>query len=1036
MSSKLKALLTICVFCYINTYGQQGMYEPVSHYNSENGLPQNSLTGIRQDKNGFIWLGTNGGLARFDGRDFKVFKPAQLNAKATNRIQQIFSYNGRLMAYERGVDVFFEISDKSDLDTTSIKGLSGLWLTKNIYRTSNRGYYKGLEEFTVRLAFNSFNIAIIDTIGIEGYKIEESGRPVIYFKYPAIAQPVAISSPAALNDCFILNARFYVFENKKIIKGCERDLLFPQVKGSLPQLLQSMVANEQLFCGFRQVDSMVYFYTRSAVYLVKEKSAGVLDIELLADQAEIEGKEQFLFLPEKNMLLIGTSNSGVYIFRKKQFRSLNFKVADFAGKKAGQQENPALGIFYALQPLNDSVILTEWGGITTSGRLASVNTGSFKRYMIPRTAYGLLIGQERSGKGSEVYDAALNKIGTIPGTDTCETADIYTNDKDTLYMACTCNKVPQIRKYLVKADRSFTLLDTFLYADPKISLLTLLPMPGNILMIGSGSGLQLLDMKNRSYTRLQGLENTVVRVLYRDRSGTIWIGSYGKGWYRYRKETGLLRMPQDRLNNLVNVHAFAEDAKGYMWLSTNNGLFRFLKSDLDAAQRTDQPLFYNYFTREYGFLTNEFNGGGNPPVATMPDGRIVFPGMNGLVIFDPLSVPVERPDSFIVAEDFHLDNKAFDLAVNSSLPPGFNNFNLKISTPYFGQHYNLQVEYQLSGGSSSWTRLPDNGLINFNRLKPGNYSLTIRVLKGYGSDEYIFKVINFSVKPRWYQTNLFFFTALLLFALIVFMLARIRIRNIQRQKKNLEQVVAARTSELEKRSRELETSEETIKQNARFKSQVTSLVLHDVRSPLYYLNKITGNIYQSTEGKVPDTVREELKDLHLSVKDIAAYAQTLFAWISAQQDNFVLQPGLVNLHEMLGDICSNYRLLASQNNNTVSYTAEKSLKVKTQADLLQIVIRNMVDNAIKFTSGGEIKLLAEEKENSVFITVSDTGKGMAADRIAVLLEGDTTNITDTRSGMGYRLIKDLLKKMDGRLEIDSVPGKGSSITIVLKRFNY
>jgi signal transduction histidine kinase len=527
------------------------------------------------------------------------------------------------------------------------------------------------------------------------------------------------------------------------------------------------------------------------------------------------------------------------------------------------------------------------------------------------------------------------------------------------------------------------------------------------------------------------MDTASVRTLYEDSSGNVWIGTYGRGWYRYRNASGLLRMPEDRNHNLSNVHAFVADAKGYLWLSTNNGLFRFLLSDLDGLQRSDQPIFYNYFTREYGFLTNEFNGGADPSVITMPDGRIVFPGMNGLVIFDPAKVPAEGPGSVLLIEEVSLDNKAIELPEGASLPPDFNTLSLSVAIPYFGQHNNLQVEYQLSGGSAVWTQLPDDGVININRLTYGDYVLTIRMLKGYGSRDYIYKIISFSVDPHWYQTNWFRVAALLLFVAIVFLLSRIRIRNIQRQKEHLEEVVASRTRELEIRTRELEASEEKIKQNTQFKSQVTSLVLHDVRSPLYYLNKITGNIYKSTEGKVPDTIRDELKDLHLSVKDIAAYAQTLFAWISAQQDDFILKAVKIKLADLLEEICGNYQLLAIQNNNTLSYKAAPELSVITQADLLQIVIRNLVDNAIKFTANGSIILTAELIGTEVYITVKDTGKGMVADRVERILGKDADDVADTRSGMGYRLIRDLLKKMGGRLAVISEQGKGSAVTIIL-----
>ena len=110
-----------------------------------------------------------------------------------------------------------------------------------------------------------------------------------------------------------------------------------------------------------------------------------------------------------------------------------------------------------------------------------------------------------------------------------------------------------------------------------------------------------------------------------------------------------------------------------MWMSTNNGLFRFYKKDLDILKRNNDPLFYNYFNKDYGFLSNEFNGGCTPSALKMEDGKLAFPGMNGIVLFQPAAVPVEQPSNIILFSDIESDGKPLD-TVNIHLIPSFNSF--------------------------------------------------------------------------------------------------------------------------------------------------------------------------------------------------------------------------------------------------------------------------------------------------------------------------------------------------------------------------
>jgi signal transduction histidine kinase len=461
-----------------------------------------------------------------------------------------------------------------------------------------------------------------------------------------------------------------------------------------------------------------------------------------------------------------------------------------------------------------------------------------------------------------------------------------------------------------------------------------------------------------------------------------------------------------------------------MWIGTFYGLFRVLKSEADQLTGPGAVLFYNHFTKANGFKSDEFLGEYGNTSLKLPDGRLLLCNAIGMVVFDPALVPVEQPAEQLSFGNVWIDGKMAASRDRLLLDPDFNSFSVEVLLPFMWNPYNLQVQYQLSGGGKTWTFLPEDRIISLNRLPGGEYTLTVRMLKGFGKGEFITSTFHFRVLPHWYETWWFFALLLLSLNLLLIGYFRYRSRNLKKQKKILEE-------EVESRTKELRQSEEQVRQNAGFKSRVTSLVLHDVRSPLFYLKKITLSIYKSTAGEVPEIYRDQLKELHLSVKEVSEYAQNLFAWVSSQQDDFVMKKSRIKLFDVFEELCGNYHLLAEQNQNTIGHSAGDRLEVETQADLLLIILRNLVDNAIKYTRGGRIMLSASPQEDGMHILVWDTGRGMSPEKVSQIMSENGNDEADTRSGMGYRYIKDLLNKMNGRLVVKSEKDVGSAVTIIL-----
>lgn len=988
---------------------QPGSYEMTAHYNSENGLPQNTINGFGFSEDGFTWIATEDCLVRFEGNACKTV--------SNFGIEKIGFFQNKLLAKIKGGYSVLEIKDGYAGEKTTIQGL-------HITRAGNKFYQPGSQHgYAIMKAIEENRLLTVNESGDESYFIGNDKR-LMYYRQ-STCSPTGVSALSG-TDFFMLKSGLYVFDQIRGLGVIYNGRYQKELRGTLPALLKSMGRKEKENSSFRQTDTSVIFYYSSKVYLITEQAPGVLNAELLTDKASMDYKTNFLYLPQHNMLLIGTGDDGFYLYRKKRFTTITYPTAQTVVKGSNVRTIATNSYISSVQVLNDSLLLNSFGKLSITGAVYPVSKDvEISEWSIPKTTNGYILHINWSLNKIIVSDTNLKKLGELESIS--EDFGSYCNDGDTTYLAF---RNGHILKLLLGKKGPFVKLGELIVSRREIGRIFVFKIAADTLLVASRTAIHLLNIfTGKSRVLLSKPKYFDIRAISMDKEGTVWIGTLGQGWYKYKPGWEMIKMPLDRNANLANIVAFAEDKKGFMWIATTNGLFRFYKKDLDGLKdHSDALSYYNYFTKEDGFLSNEFNADQMNLPVMLNDGRIIFRNAIGLVMVDPVKVPEEKHPLNIQVSNILIDGEKAADNEEIILKPSFNTISFDVAIPYYGQHYNLQMEYRLSGGASNWTALNDNGRINFNRLEFGEYALTIRMLKGFGSSDYIYVTIYFIVKPRWYQTWWFYGVMLLAMNALIAMYFRTRNRNMQRQKQLLEKEVTRRTEDLKQ-------SEEKVKQNARFKSQITSLVLHDVRSPLFYLSKITGSIYKASECGVSEVFRDQLKELHLSVKEVSEYAQNLFAWVNAQQDDFVMKSTAVKLRDLFEEIAGNYYLLASQNHNTIGLKAEDNLMVMVQADLLQIVLRNIVDNAIKYTQGGRIMLSAEQKGNSVYILVWDTGRGMAPEKIERIMDENGRYAGDTRSGMGYRYIKDLLKKMGAKLEVKSEEGVGSAVTIILSSNN-
>ncbi|RPE08044.1 hypothetical protein EGT74_13300 [Chitinophaga lutea] len=229
-----------------------------------------------------------------------------------------------------------------------------------------------------------------------------------------------------------------------------------------------------------------------------------------------------------------------------------------------------------------------------------------------------------------------------------------------------------------------------------------------------------------------------------------------------------------------------------------------------------------------------------------------------------------------------------------------------------------------------------------------------------------------------------------------------------------------------------------LKESNRVKDKLLGIISHDLRTPL---NNLSG-LLELSEKKALSAgeIQHFSQTVRQNIKYIAGTIQNMLNWSLTQMERIETRPRKVDLDALAYLVVDIYRFAADQKAILLRKPMPEAVAVKADYHQLELVLRNLVDNAIKFTSqGGIITLGCRPVDEGVEIYVSDTGKGMSVEEIQRLLYGNniysTEGTDDERgTGLGLQLCKEFIANNGGVLRINSKPGKGTEFYFVLPRW--
>jgi len=503
--------------------------------------------------------------------------------------------------------------------------------------------------------------------------------------------------------------------------------------------------------------------------------------------------------------------------------------------------------------------------------------------------------------------------------------------------------------------------------------------------------------------------------IYEGKDGTLFLGTL----------TGLFEIKNDSVVRLRSqpfridrpVYLIFSDNSDRIWFGTDNGVFRW------------DGMKLKHFTTNDGLAGQEINRDGG---LCDHDGRIWLGTNNGLSLFreefdrdvSEIPPPLLSLDYLVAGLD------TLDFSQPIKLPYNRNNLSFHFQGISFIDENQLYYQCFLEGHDKEWSpefRSLDNSY-RFQYLKPGTYSFKIRVRNALNiwspevtSSQVIIR------KPLWARS---WFTALyIVFAIIL----AIFIWSIL----NSRSYAAKLKKEVEARTRELQASEQRLQQTNSTKDRLFSIIGHDLKSPyntiLGYADLLISEYYTLSDEERLKFIRQIRNSSGKSFELL----QNLLVWALSQEGNIKFDPLPINLQNTAEENIMMLKSTADRKHIKIINGIAKDSTVFADKPMIDTVFRNIISNAIKFTGENGRIILTSRVENNVFmVSISDNGPGIPIelqDKIFSLDKHERPVIMPENSGTGLGLVlcRDFIKRHNGNIEIQSEPGKGTTVTFSL-----
>lgn len=1070
-----RQLFYILILLNIIVYSQTQFPEKLSikNYSTANGLSQNAVRDIKQDNSGILWIATDYGLNKYDGRKFKIYQPSQDDPLSIPSIYitkiVVDSLNNIWLATGEGI-VYLDRKREA---------FSLFQPDSNYRKDYNLNYVFSLEyddsENVLWAAHPGFGLYKFD-IDSKKYSIHEflpdslKNNNSLHMWVPYIDKQNMLWVGTGAG-AFLLNQDRQFKEFYSPDRNLENHITFREItafwdEGSIMWIATTNGLNKldrisgqiEHFLYYKKKEDIVWisdlYLDNNRIMWMPTRRNGLALFNIDTEESKFfkydnnlinglsEDRMYCIEADHTDILWLGTRTTGINKIEtfKKEFKAYQ---VNHNSKNSLSTNN----IFTVHKTENEIWFGTNGEGVNTldlkTGKyslykydskdnssvnddyIADIESDIFGNVWIATSSWGM--GKKNpNGYGFTRYEYDSTNVNSLP---TNHLYSFETDEKGNLWCA-TSNG---LSKFNVQKE-----IFTNYFSNEDVNSLPsneviCLEINGDDLWIGTDEGLCLYNVRRDVFTRYfhpSVSEQIVSKIynLYYDSENLLWMGTeYGAHVFDTVNGTLKHLTTVDGLSDNLVV-SIVEDHNNNMWLATNNGLTFYERS-------TEE---FKIFKLQDGLPDNEFN----PGVSVGNDGTIYFSGIGGVTYFNPDDITMDDFEPKVIISEVMIhteedlsshglkgrhEGKNYIFTEPDSLFLDFDQATITmefVSLHFATPELNL-YEYKMDGMDDDWIHMGNMNRVSYNQLAPGEYIFKVRGSNSHAVWATEPTTLFIKIFPPIWDTALFKISGLIFIIILVFFTHKMRTRSLKKRANHLENEVAARTIEL----REINAT----------KDKFFSIISHDLKNPFSSLIGSSDLLLQKGDNLSEEDRGILIRDIATSSKSTYELLDNLLQWSKTQQGLMELVPVEFDIKEHVESVVRLHSHIANKKGIELQSFIPENLIVSADKNILTSVISNLLTNAIKFSfKGNPVTIRITENNKDVVFSIIDKGVGLSKGEVTDLFKIDKMKTKpgtnrEKGSGLGLILCKEFIEKSGGQIWAKSIKGEGSTFEFSLPK---